>query len=107
MARKSAFAFALGQRINVPGKKNVQGVVSLPRCVNEFCVPPSFQASTTLSPFIFIRWLGDDGEPAAAWFAEPDVETANSPLAEDGPVFIAEPIKRRTRKPARHRKSRR
>lgn len=124
---KKAFAFALGQRVNVPGKKNVQGVVSLPKCVNEFCVPSSFPASATLYPFIFLRWLTEEGEATFAWFAEPDVSTANAPTVgvvgidvggKDDTVGTAALIltrikgewrkaKRSAHKPARRRKSKR
>ena len=97
---KKAFAFALGQRVNVPGKRNVQGVVSLPRAtqVIEFC-----NASGNPDLF-FVRWLQDNGLPACGWFGEPGLTATNLPPAEDVPVFIVEPVKR---KPARRRKSRR
>jgi hypothetical protein len=77
MARK-AFAFALGQRVNVPGKKGVQGVVSLPRLGIEIVEVPTIEPVT----FWFVRWLAEDGAPLSGWFTEAAMAEANAPAAE-------------------------
>jgi hypothetical protein len=112
---KRAFAFALGQRVNVPGKKGVQGVVSLPACINEFETPKSLP----LGPWTFymLRWLGDDGAPQCGWFPDAHLIEANAPPAatveaEPAALFLSRvkdvwvPSKSK-RKPSRHRKARR
>jgi hypothetical protein len=110
---KKAFAFALGQRVNVPGKKGVQGVVSLPACINEFEPPKSLP----LGPWTFymLRWLGDDGAPQCGWFPDAHLIEANAPpaatvAAETAAVFL-ERVKdtwvASKRKPSRRRKSKR
>jgi len=80
---KSAFAFKLGQRVNVPGKKGVQGVVTLPTGAAEF---ERGRAPLYASHVFFVRWVADDGiNQDHAWFILSEMSVANEPEpATDG-----------------------
>lgn len=74
---KRAFAFALGQRVNVPGKKGVQGVVSLPLNPAEIGmadVPERGPIDTGC--FFPVAWVDGDGRRGFAWFTQTDLMTA-------------------------------
>jgi hypothetical protein len=103
-----AFAFALGQRVNVPGKKGVQGVVSTPR-TTDVMEAPDVSGDSDL---YLLRWLNESGRPVCGWFGEPDL-TAAQPVpvtaTEIGSELeaLAERVLAPRRKPARRRKTKR
>lgn len=77
---KSAFAFKLGQRLNVPNRNRVQGVVTLPR------YPHSIPLLTPAETHIYyLAWLADDGSGEDGWFSEGEILEAN---CEPEPISV-------------------
>ena len=74
---KSAFAFRLGQRVNVPNHNNIQGVIGLPFASSE--INPEAIPLKPSIPIWFVRWLADDGKVFVGWFPEPVLLAANAP----------------------------
>lgn len=73
-----AFTFRLGQRINVPGRKGVQGIIGLPTHTGEMHMPITGVAQAPLAHHaFFVRFLLEDGTPACAWFGDFDLAFAN------------------------------
>ena len=119
MARK-AFAFALGQRVNVPGHPGVQGVIGLPFASAE--IDPQAIPLNPDVPIWFVRWLAVDGKVWCRWCPEPELAAAQAPpdapessdLVVSGPgIETGIPLNEYTgaetskRKPARRRKTKR
>lgn len=67
----SGHSFNLGQRVNIPGIKNIQGLVSLPNGTNEFHAPKSGGRH-----WYFLRWLSADGEMKYGWFGDHEMIAA-------------------------------
>lgn len=107
MAKVKAFSFRLGERVNVPGKKGIQGIIGLPTHTGEMNLPISSVAQAPLARHAFlVRYLQEDGSPACEWFGDFDLAFANTALdmpAEAPPEKVAR--KAATRKPARKSKS--
>ena len=76
-----AFAFALGQRVAVPGPaKNIQGVIALPRALNDF---PGLEQRKSAPPagqdIYFLVWLAEDGSKRCGWASAGELIAAQAP----------------------------
>lgn len=77
-----AYAFALGQRVNVPGEQGVQGVVSMPRHSHEMhlSIRQSLAVQIPISNHVFfLRWLSEDGTANCGWFGDFEITFTNAP----------------------------
>lgn len=73
-----AFLFKLGQRLNVPGLKDVQGVVTLPCGAIEFAIGEDAKRDTIVGEdCYFLRWLSERGRNRCGWFGEVQLSAAN------------------------------
>lgn len=76
-----AFAFKLGQRVNVPGKKSIQGVVSLPTFAG-MIGNTGLLACQDGESIYFVHWLDEGGNREAAWVGELALLDAQEPEPE-------------------------
>lgn len=73
-----AFAFELGQRVNVPDWGTAQGMVTLPTGQSNYVGVVS--AGEHL---FYVTWIDARGQPIDSWFSESELLKANpSPTAE-------------------------
>ena len=81
MARRSTFALALGQRLNVPGNRKVQGVIGIPRACDQAEHSPDSLVMSEQRLW-FMRWLDDGGNIHTKWFAENEIIDAQAEATE-------------------------
>lgn len=95
MARKpKPFAFNLGQRVNVPGHKNVQGVIAMPASTTDMMASfDRLRANHTAGAahIFFVVWTEATGYRRSDWFSV--VELSAAQLA-DVDVTISDTITR-------------
>lgn len=96
---KRPLEFAYGNRVNVPGKKGVQGVISAPRSAADMVCNVVFDPDLP-QVIHFVRWMHDDGTPMADWFLASDIRDANEPASATAIVNeLADAIQAATPKP--------
>lgn len=69
-----AFAFELGQRVNVPDWIGAQGMVTLPTGQTTYV--------GTVKPgehLFYVTWIDERGQPIDDWFSESELLEANPP----------------------------
>jgi hypothetical protein len=79
---KKAFPFRLADRVNVPGKRGVQGFVSLPMNASDGTVAERVRCvakggEEDEGRIVFVCWIAEDGTRARAYFTEAALILAN------------------------------
>jgi hypothetical protein len=81
------FEFRIGDRKNVPGLKNVQGVITMPASGSDFATAPD--DADGRHHLTFMRWFDERGQAQTGWFPVPEVLAANArDLSDDLRVGI-------------------
>jgi hypothetical protein len=76
------FEFKPGDRKNVPGLNNVQGVITMPASPEDLRAPVPASADGR-HHLTFMRWFGPRGEAQCGWFPVPQVLEANLTATSD------------------------
>jgi hypothetical protein len=76
-----AFEFKMGQRLNVPGLKDVQGVITAPASPEDLRAPVPADADGR-HHLAFMRWFDERGQAQTGWFPVPEVLAANQTPAQ-------------------------